>query len=113
MADNYRRVFTSDVDGRPLRPSSEAQSLPKESWLREDLASLEAGGVPLLAPKAKMSVRPATVDEIVIFGRGARPAKPSDDDVLVQLDGPRGPASRNGLPKAQGCLSAKIDCNVI
>jgi hypothetical protein len=98
MADNYRRVFTIEVDGRPVATFevgavSEAQSLLKETWLREDLASLKSGGVPLLAPNAKMSVRPATVDEIVIFGRGARAAKPSDDDVLliylVQLDGPR------------------------
>jgi hypothetical protein len=45
MADNYRRVFTIEVDGRPVatfeaKPVSEAQSLLKESWLREDLASL-------------------------------------------------------------------------
>jgi hypothetical protein len=98
MADNYRRVFTIEVDGRPVATFEvgavgEAQSLLKETWLRDDLASLKSGGVPLLAPNAKISVRPATVDEIVIFGRGARTAKPSDDDVLliylVQLAGPR------------------------
>jgi hypothetical protein len=48
--------------GRPVatfevKTVSEAQSLLKESWLREDLASLKSGGVPLLAPNAKMSVR--------------------------------------------------------
>ena len=97
MADNYRRVFTIEVDGRAIatfevKTVSEAQSLLKESWLRADLASLKSGGVPLLVSNAKMSVRPATVDEIVIFGRGARTAKPSDDVLiiyLVQLDGPR------------------------
>jgi hypothetical protein len=45
MADNYRRVFTIEVDGRPVatfevRTFSEAQSLLKEIWRRADLASL-------------------------------------------------------------------------
>jgi hypothetical protein len=89
MAD-YSRVFALEVDGRPVltfeaHAVREAFSLCKESWLREDLTLLKSGGVPLLTPDAKLSVRPATAQEAIIFGQGDRVGKPSDDMVLIYL----------------------------
>lgn len=48
MADQFSRVFTLEVDERPVlafeaHVTREAQSLCKEAWLREDLASLKSG----------------------------------------------------------------------
>jgi hypothetical protein len=83
-------VFTLEVNGRPVlafeaHATREAQSLCKESWLREDLASLTSGGQPLLAADAKLSVRPATVEETTAFSRWTDVATSSDDLVLVYL----------------------------
>jgi hypothetical protein len=51
---------------------------------------LKSDGVPLSTPEANLSVRLATAEEAIIFGRGADVAKPSDEMVLVyfvELDG--------------------------
>jgi hypothetical protein len=90
VADQFSRVFTLEVDERPIlafeaHAAREAYSLCKETWLREDLTSLRSGGLPLLATDAKLSVRPATAEEASVFGRGADAAKPSDDMILVYL----------------------------
>jgi hypothetical protein len=86
---DFSRVFTFEVDDRPILTFEasairEAQSLCKESWLREDLGSLKSGGVPLLTGNAKLSVRAATPEEAIAFAGGAEVTS-SDDMVLVYL----------------------------
>lgn len=91
MAEQFSRVFTLEVDERPIlafeaQAAREAQSLCKETWLREDLASLKSRGQSLLTTAdAKLSVRPATAEEAAAFSHGADVAKPSDDMVMVYL----------------------------
>lgn len=95
MTAVFSQVFALEVDGKPTlafeaRNSQQAQELRKESWLRDDLASLKSGGVPLYTAESKLSVRPATAEEAAIFNRASDVAKPSDDMVLaylVELDG--------------------------
>ena len=91
----FSRVFALEVDGKPALAFEapnvpQAQELCKESWLRDDLASLKSGGVPLYTAQSKLSVRPATAEEAAIFSQASEVAKPSDDMVLaylVELDG--------------------------
>ena len=93
VSPTYSRVFTLEVDGHPIvafeaSRSSEAQQLCKEKWLLDDLAILKSGGAPLRAAQSKLSVRPATSEEINVFEQAA--PEPSDETVLVflvELDG--------------------------
>jgi alcohol dehydrogenase class IV len=86
------RVFTLEVDGRPILAFeaariSEAKQICKETWLLNDLIVLKSGGVPLRTAQSKLSVRPATSEEITIFEQAA--PEPSDEMVLaflVELD---------------------------
>jgi hypothetical protein len=64
---------------------SDARQIRKEGWLHDDLAELKSGGDPLYAAQSKLSVRPATAEEAIVFGRAAELAKPSDDMVLAYL----------------------------
>ena len=93
VGPTYSRVFTLEVNGLPIvafeaSRSSEAQQLCKEKWLLDDLAILKSGGAPLRAAQSKLSVRPATSEEINVFEQAA--PEPSDEMVLVflvELDG--------------------------
>jgi hypothetical protein len=91
----FSRVFTLEVDGRPILAfeaanSQEAQTICKETWLREDLSVLKSGGVPLYTAQSKLWVRPATAEErVLFFGRIADGQEPSDDmgiGYLIELD---------------------------
>jgi len=89
-AVGYSRVFTLEVDGRPIFAfeavtARGAQQLTKERWLLDDLMILTSGGAPLRAAQSKLSVRLATAEEAVVFARVARAAKPSDDVLLAYL----------------------------
>ena len=81
----FSRVFTLEVDGRPILAfeaanSQEAQTICKEKWLRDDLSVLRSGGVPLYTAQSKLSVRPATDEErVFFFGQIAAGQEPSDD----------------------------------
>ena len=85
MKAPFSRVFTLQVDGRPILAfeaanSQEAQTICKETWLREDLSVLKSGGVPLYTAQSKLSVRPATAEErVFFFGQIADGQEPSDD----------------------------------
>ena len=84
------RVFTLEVDGRPTLAfeasrTRDAQEIRKEAWLRDDLIVLSSGGVPICGDQSKLSVRPATDEEVVIYEQAAEVAKPSDDMVLAFL----------------------------
>ena len=85
MKAAFSRVFTLEVDGRPMLAfeaanSQEAQTICKETWLREDLSVLKSGGVPLYTAQSKLSVRPATAEEgVIFFGQIADGQEPSDD----------------------------------
>jgi hypothetical protein len=57
----------------------------KEAWLRDDLIVLSSGGVPICGDRSKLSVRPATDEEVVIYKQAAELAKPTDDMVLAFL----------------------------
>ena len=86
-AAGYSRVFTLEVDGRPILAfesvtAREAQQLAKESWLLDDLT---AGGAPLRTSQSKLSVRLATAEETDVFVTVAETAKPSDDVLLAYL----------------------------
>jgi hypothetical protein len=91
----FSRVFTLDVDGRPTlsfeaSSTRAAQQILKESWLFADLDALKSSGVPLRRAESKLSVRPATSDEVMVFEQAAESAKPSEDMMLaflVELDG--------------------------
>ena len=93
MSPTYSRLFALEVDGRPIiafeaSRINEARQICKESWLLDDLAVLKSGGAPLRAAKSKLSVRPATSEEITVFEQAA--PEPSDEMVLVflvELDG--------------------------
>jgi hypothetical protein len=90
MNDAFSRVFTLDVDGRPTLAfeasrTREAQEICKEAWLRDDLIVLSSRGVPICADRSKLSVRPATDEEVVIYKQAAELAKPFDDMVLAYL----------------------------
>jgi hypothetical protein len=89
-AAGYSRVFTLEVDGRPILAfesvtAREAQQLAKESWLLDDLMVLTAGGAPLRTAQSKLSVRLATAEETDVFVTVAETAKPSDDVLLAYL----------------------------
>ena len=91
----FSRVFTLEVDGRATlafeaSATKQAMELCKESWLLDDLTFLRSNGVPLGAVGSRLSVRPATPEEITVYEQAAESAEPSDDMVLaylVELDG--------------------------
>ena len=91
MKAAFSRVFTLEVDGRPILAfeaggNREAQTICKEAWLHDDLAELKSGGVPLYTCQSKLSVRPATAEEETIFlGQAANAREPSDDMVIGYL----------------------------
>jgi hypothetical protein len=90
MKDVFSRVFTLEVDGRPTLSfeasrTREAQQICKESWLRDDLIFLRSDGTPICTTQSKLSVRPATDEEAVIYEQAAKVIKPSDDIVLAYL----------------------------
>jgi hypothetical protein len=90
MNDAFSRVFTIEVDGRPTLAfeairTREAQEICKGAWLRDDLIVLSSGGVPICGDGSKLSVRPATDEEVVIYEQAAEVAKPCDDMVLAYL----------------------------
>jgi hypothetical protein len=96
MAIDYKRVYTIEINGRPVavfesRGMTEARSISKEAWLREELAALKSGGMALLAAGAKLGVRAGTPRESEVFGRSGRSSEPADDEVLliylVPIDG--------------------------
>jgi hypothetical protein len=81
MKDAFSRVVTLEVDGLPTLAfessrTKETQEICKEAWLRDDLIVLD---------RSKLSVRPATDEEVVIYEQAAEVAKPSDDMVLAFL----------------------------
>jgi hypothetical protein len=91
MSDaGYSRVFTLEVDGRPILAfeavtARGAQQLAKESWLLDDLMIMTSGGAPLRTSQSKLSVRLATAEEVVVFASVAGRAKPSDEVLLAYL----------------------------
>jgi hypothetical protein len=90
LNDAFSRVFTLEVDNRPTlafeaNRTREAQKICKGAWLRDDLIALSSGGVPICGDRSKLSVRPATDEEVVIYEQAAEVAKPSDDMVLAFL----------------------------
>jgi hypothetical protein len=92
---NFSRVFTLEVDGWPTLSfeasgTREALGIRNELWLRDDLISQTSKGIPLCSAKSKPSVRPANVEEAIVFSEAAVEAKASDDMLLaylVELDG--------------------------
>ena len=95
MKAAFSRVFTLEVDGRPILAfeasgTREAQKLCQESWLHNDLSILTSGGVRLRTAKSKLAVRLASPDEATVFALVTNRMKPSDDMTLaylVDLDG--------------------------
>jgi hypothetical protein len=82
------RVFTLEVDGRPIlafeaERTKDALHMCRETWLLDDLTTLKSGGVPLRAAKSKLSVRLATSEERSAFEQAA--PEPSDDMLLAFL----------------------------
>ena len=92
---DFSRVFTLLIDDRPTlsfeaSTTKQAMEIRKEPWLREDLISQTSNGIPLCSAKSKLSVRPANVEEAIMFNQAASVAKPSDEILLaylVELDG--------------------------
>lgn len=95
MIAGFTRVFTLEVDGVPVLAfeagtAAQAKQLCKEAWLKDDLTLLKSSGAPLSTDQSKLSVRPATAAEAIVFGQAAEITKPSEDLLLaylVELDG--------------------------
>ena len=90
LNDAFSRLFTLEIDGRPTLAfegsrTREAQEICKGAWLRDDLIVLSSGGIPICGDRSKLSVRPATDEEVVIYKQAAELAKPTDDMVLAFL----------------------------
>jgi len=73
----YRPIFTMEVDGKPViafeaNGLAEARELCSERWLKDDLAALASGGVPIYKTGAKLQVRRATDEEIEMYGDAER-----------------------------------------
>ena len=73
MKAAFSRVFTLEVDGRPILAfeasgTKEARQLCQESWLHNDLSILTSGGFRLRTAKSNLSVRLASPDEATVFG---------------------------------------------
>ena len=96
MKAAFSRVFTLEVDGRPILAfeasgTKEARQLCQELWLHNDLSISTSGGVRLRTAKSILSVRLASPDEATVFGLVANMTKNSSEDMvlayLVDLDG--------------------------
>jgi hypothetical protein len=90
MKAPFSRVFTLEVDGRPILAfeaggNRKAQQICNEPWLLDDLSLLRSGGAALRTAQSKLSVRPATPEEAAAFGQAAKNDKLSDDMPLVYL----------------------------
>jgi hypothetical protein len=93
----FSRVFTLEVDGRPVLAFEavrlrDAQELCKEAWLHEDLRTLRSKGVPLMNGPSRLSVRTANCEEATIFSQAASThGRPGEIMLgyLVILDEPR------------------------
>ena len=66
---------------------SAARQIRKESWLLDDSAILKSGGAALRAAQSKLSVRPATSEEITVFEQAAPEPCETVLVFLVELDG--------------------------
>jgi hypothetical protein len=82
MKTVFSRVFTLEVDGRATlafeaSATRQAMQICKESWLLDDLTFLRSNGVPLGTVGSRLSVRPATPEEITVYEQAAEPAEPS------------------------------------
>jgi hypothetical protein len=94
MNARFSRIFTLKVDGRPILAFEagghrDAQQICKELWLHDDLAELKSGGVALYTAQSKLSVRPASPDEEIIFLSQAAAKEPSEDMMigyLIEID---------------------------
>ena len=83
------RVFALLVGERPIlafeaRNTPEARELCSEPWLLDDFAALKSEGRPIWNGQDKISVRPATADEISLF-READNIEDAEEILLVYL----------------------------
>ena len=92
------RVFVLLIDDIPTLAflsanHLEAQQLPKEAWLREDLAALYSNGKPLWSESAATSVRSATQAEGDAYRAGTVGRDDTSGELLlaylVPIDAPR------------------------
>jgi hypothetical protein len=86
MRDSDERVYTLEVDGRPVlafpaRSFREAQSLLKEDWLLDDLRALQSHGAAVWDGKTKPVVRTAAATESETFA--ARSTGDTSDDLPI------------------------------
>lgn len=88
------RVFVLVVGDRPIlafeaRNTPEARELCSEPWMLDDLGTLTSEGIPIWNGKDKLSVRPASADEIKLFHEadGTEDAEEILLVYLVALDG--------------------------
>jgi hypothetical protein len=64
--------------------------VPREQWLKDDLAEAKSDGAPLWDGKAKLRTRIALPDEMALFAWAKNNGQPSDGLMLVfliELDG--------------------------
>ena len=73
----------------PAKDSREAQSLLRESWLRDDLRTVQSAGAAVWDGAEKLSVRPADAAEIARFEQDATTLPDDDDDLLIVYLVPR------------------------
>jgi hypothetical protein len=88
MKTVFSGVFTLEVDGRATLTfeasgTRQARQICKESWLKDDLTCLRSNGIQLATVGSRLSVRPATPEEITVFEQAS--PEPSDDMVLAYL----------------------------
>lgn len=83
------RIFVLLAGDRPVlafeaRNTAEARELCSEPWLLDDLSSLKSEGRPVWNGQDKISVRPASADEVSLF-READGTGDSEEILLVYL----------------------------
>ena len=88
MKGAFSRVFTLEVDGRPILTFEagglrDARQICKEGWLHDDLAELKSGGVPLYTAQSKLSVRPATAEEETVYSAQTGNVREPSDDMII------------------------------
>jgi hypothetical protein len=83
-------VFIIEINERPTAAfeahnQREAFELCREAWLKEDLAGVKSGGIPLGDGKTKMKVRYARPDKATRYAEANGNRQPSEDVLLLFL----------------------------
>jgi hypothetical protein len=88
MQTTRENVYTLEIAGKPVlafaaRNFQEAQSLTRETWLRDDLRQLRSQSAALWDGKARLSVRLANDAEAGRYQRESKILPPDPDELAI------------------------------